>query len=104
PVGVERETGGDDPQALDAVAEHYRIGSEGGNDGRCEDDECKADGGEEDEIVEAGAPDGALRAIGIAGPEGLTDHRRRRVAHAPGGQQGEDYDADADGVASQGLG
>src|SRR5262249_51703132 len=58
----------------------------------------QSDNTEKAHVVEAGAPDGPLCSFGLARSERLADHRRRRIAHPPGRQQGKKDYPNRDGV------
>jgi len=66
-----------------------------------ESDEEDADDAEKNHVVEAGAPDGFFRALGLLGAEILADERGGGVAQAPRWQNDKDKYADGDGVASK---
>ena len=65
-------------------------------------DEQNADRSQKDHVPKACPPNRASRAIGMPCPQVLADQRGGRVAEAPRRQNGEDYDANADGVTCQG--
>src|SRR5260370_11053481 len=66
-----------------------------------EDDEEEADNTEKNHVVQAGAPDGSLRALGLLSAEVLADEGGGGVAEAPARHEDEDEDANCDRVTGQ---
>jgi len=100
-VGIADVAVAENAQAGDGQRDDERVVGEKTNDGLGKDDKEDADDAEENHVVEAGAPDGSFRALGLLGAEILADEGGGSVAEAPAGHQHEDEYANGDGVAGE---
>ena len=102
-IRVEHIAIADNAQALGGDRRNRRIVGELIRDGVRERDEDEPGGAQKDQVVERRAPHRLLAALGLAGSQCLTDHRRGRVCQTPRRQEREDDDADGDLVSGKCL-
>jgi hypothetical protein len=91
----------DDPQTGSGQRNDSGIAGEKADDRLGENDEKDADETEKDHVVEAGAPDGSLGALGLPGTQILAHEGGSGIAESPARQNNEDDNADSDGVAGE---
>src|SRR6267378_503727 len=99
PPGVEYVPVADDPQAHRRHWRDPRVGREQRHNRVREQREYQAHGAEKAHVVNSGNPYGPLGAFRLPGAQPLPDHRRGGIGQAPGRQQREDEDPDADRVS-----
>src|SRR5712664_4169164 len=103
-VGIADVAVAENSQAGDGQRDDERIAGEEMDNRFGEDFVNDTAATEKDHVVNAGAPDGSFRALGLLGAKVLADERGGGVAEAPARKDGENKYANGDGIAGEGCG